>query len=473
VGLDDTDSSQGGCTTWVLSELLREAAEIEGVGLVGWPRLVRLNPGVPWKTRGNAALAARFGRGRGRPSTVGQVGGKGLSSYERGDPLLPSQVDALWEAALQVLRRGSRWRDPGTDPTVVMSRRPLPPEVYWRAVQEEVPRGWVFDLLAERSDVRVAAFGSGQGIVGAAAALAWPRRRRTWEAIAYRAPSRWGTEREVELRRVRGLVARFPDTFLSRDEATRRTLVAPHTPCPILYGVRATSPELLPRALRSLQGPHDERPERWVLFETNQASGDHLAERTASEALPGTSGIFHGSIRTLPQVLRGGHVRIALEDPTGGLEALAFEPTRTLPAVARELLPGDRVRVWGSVPWGGPPGTIHLEGIQVLEARPRWNKVSNPRCDRCGRSMGSWGKGKGFRCPHCRTLLPPESAKGRWVSRSVLRGTHLATPSARRHLSPLVAPRTPRGRPPGIHIARLSPRNAPNSPEQTSREGTG
>jgi tRNA(Ile2) 2-agmatinylcytidine synthetase len=56
VGLDDTDSrSRGMCTTYVAT---RVAQRLRNAGrLVGQPRLVRLNPAVEYKTRGNAALA--------------------------------------------------------------------------------------------------------------------------------------------------------------------------------------------------------------------------------------------------------------------------------------------------------------------------------------------------------------------------------------------------------------------------------
>ena len=54
IGIDDTDSLGGGCTTWLITEIISELSELD---LVDFPRLVRLNPNVPWKTRGNGALS--------------------------------------------------------------------------------------------------------------------------------------------------------------------------------------------------------------------------------------------------------------------------------------------------------------------------------------------------------------------------------------------------------------------------------
>ncbi len=443
LGLDDTDSPKGGCTTWVLSEVLRElSVSGHGIDLVGPPRLVRLNPNVPWKTRGNAALSARFGVGVGAPRGLGEFGRRRrpLLSYPRGKPLTASQEDELWRTAVEVVLRSSDRSVEGTDPTVLLTPGPLPPDLYWRAVREVVPWRAVEDQLLEVPGVRLAAFGSGQGVVGAAASIAWPGRRATWEAIAYRHASRWGSARNVDAGSVRRVAARYPETFLSYDDETRRTMVAPHTPCPILFGMRASRPDRLPKAIAEVTP--GEPLERWLLFRTNQATGDHLVRRTLGDRAPASSGIYEGLVADAPELLTGGHVRFRIEAGGVQLPCVAFEPTKRLPKISRALLRGDRVRVWGSFPFG--PGEadrgVRLEGIQVLSTRPVWEKVRNPRCPSCGRRMGSVGAGKGFRCSVCGRRTAPERAKGRWVARGAMRGTYLPTPSARRHLAPRRAP---------------------------------
>ncbi|MDE1819529.1 MAG: DUF1743 domain-containing protein [Euryarchaeota archaeon] len=446
VGIDDTDSPKGGCTTWVLSEVLRRVArEGDGIDLIGPPRLVRLNPNIPWKTRGNAALAARFGRGRGPSHRVGASRGVPLLAHDRADPLRPPQVDRLWEIVLDVVARASDRSEPGTDPTVVLAPGALPSELYWRAVREVVPWREVREELLKVKGLRFAAYGSGQGLVGATAAISWPGRRATWEAIAYRGPSRWGTPRHVDGESVRRVAERYEETFLSFDERTRRTLVAPHTPCPILFGLRALTPSRLPRAVEEIEA--GEELDRWVLFRTNQATGDHLLPRPLSETSPGTSGVYQGVVARAPEPLPGGHVLLTLSDDGLSLGCVAFEPTKTLPRLARELLPGDQVRVWGSYPCERVGARrLRLEGMELLRARPLWLKRHNPRCPRCQKRMRSLGAGKGFRCGACGGRSPPESASGTWLPRSHLQGVYLPTPSARRHLAPLRAPR-PRGRP--------------------------
>jgi len=58
IGFDDTDSTRKGCTTYVAA-LLVEKLEKLGVEFIDYPNLIRLNPNVPWKTRGNGALCLR------------------------------------------------------------------------------------------------------------------------------------------------------------------------------------------------------------------------------------------------------------------------------------------------------------------------------------------------------------------------------------------------------------------------------
>jgi len=54
VGIDDTDSSRGYCTTYLA---YRIAADLRpDLAVLPYPSLVRLNPNIPFKTRGNAAV---------------------------------------------------------------------------------------------------------------------------------------------------------------------------------------------------------------------------------------------------------------------------------------------------------------------------------------------------------------------------------------------------------------------------------
>ncbi|WP_054844336.1 hypothetical protein [Vulcanisaeta souniana] len=59
LGIDDTDWEGGGCTTYVMYSFIKYLDKENHVdSIVGLPRLTRLNPYVPFKTRGgNASLS--------------------------------------------------------------------------------------------------------------------------------------------------------------------------------------------------------------------------------------------------------------------------------------------------------------------------------------------------------------------------------------------------------------------------------
>jgi tRNA(Ile2)-agmatinylcytidine synthase len=430
LGIDDTDSPEGGCTTWVLTELLALARE-EDVDLIGEPRLVRLNPNIPWRTRGNAALAARFGRGRGPRRRLGEVSGRPIWSFAEGGALSSVRESIFVDRAWDRVRESSRLGEPRTDPALVAVRHRLPAHLYARAVREVVPIEDARRYLESVGAV-VHAEGDGRGVVGASAAITWPGRRVTWELIAYRPISREGARRRVDAASVRAAARSHPRLFLCHDPRTRRLLVTPHTPCPILFGLRATDPESPMRARAEVIS---EPVDRWVLFRTNQGTGDHLRSRRAREVEPFGAGRVSGRVLEAPRSLKGGHVQLRIQDPVGDvLETIAFEPTKTLPHIASGLAPGDRVVVWGSRDAGA---TLKMEGIRVLSLAPRWSPPTSPSCPDCLRATRSLGRLRGFRCPQCRRRFPPEAAVRTRRPATVKRGDYHPTPSARRHLAPL------------------------------------
>ena len=60
IGFDDTDSYSGKCTTnlafKITSKLLSQTDSV----FIDYPLLVRLNPNIPWKTRGNGGICLRI-----------------------------------------------------------------------------------------------------------------------------------------------------------------------------------------------------------------------------------------------------------------------------------------------------------------------------------------------------------------------------------------------------------------------------
>ncbi|MCI4327724.1 MAG: tRNA(Ile)(2)-agmatinylcytidine synthase [Thermoplasmata archaeon] len=433
LGVDDTDSPSGGCTTHLLTDLVG-LAEDHGLDVLGDPRLVRLNPNVPWKTRGNAALSVRFGSGRGRSRTIGELHGRPVRAFSSGRAPADRVVSEFREAAWELVRSTAR-PDEATDPALVVVSRALPADLYRAAVTSVVD--------PESVERRLASVGawwrthrSNRGIVGAAAAAAWPGRRRTWELIAYRSPTASGP-RNVDAASVRAAARREPSLFLCHDPRTRRLMVAPHTPCPILFGLRATTPEAAVRARPQIRS---EPVDRWLLFRTNQATGDHLRGDPTFPLAKFTPARFQGVVLAPPQSLRGGHVAFSLSGPGGTTECRVFEPTKVLPPIARSLRPGDALVVWGGT---GADPVFRVEGIRLVAHSLAPTARLPPRCPTCERRARSLGTARGYKCPGCHRRWPPEAGRPVRQPPIVPLGTYHPTPSARRHLAPRGPERSP------------------------------
>src|SRR5207245_1141553 len=111
----------------------------------------------------------------------------------------------------------------------------------------------------------------------------------------------------------------------------------------------------------------------------------HLGKtRRAADLKPHRSGVITGRVDEMPRVLRGGHVIFRLSDDSGLVDCAVYRPTGSLSVVARDLLPGDRVRVYGGVRGRreGRP-TLNVEKLEVLRLVEKIRRV-NPACPNCG-----------------------------------------------------------------------------------------
>ncbi len=435
VGLDDTDSLTRMCTTYVATELL---ARVRGLDPIGYPRLVRLNPNIPWKTRGNGALCLRLGLGRGAPFPIGRLNGKEVMAYPRSGPVEPNED--LYEVSEDVVMELADFEDPDVQPGLVVTRRRPGPGLYWKAVRDVVPQEDVEPLLDE-ADYHFAPRGT-RGLIGALASISWRPRDTTYEVLAYRSKERWGTRRLVKEEDVMALDERFPSTFNNYDFENRHVVIAPSSPCPVLLGIRGDVVADLPRALLSLRS---EPVDRWLLFETNQATDEHLIRREVRNLQPHTSAIVEGTVGEPPRPFPGGHVVFQLEDNGGKVDCVAYEPSKAFRRTILELRQGDKIRAYGSI--RDEPRSINLEKLEVLDLPLLTVKIANPRCPSCRKSMKSVGRAGGFRCRRCGTRAPAEEAPFRPVARNIRRGIYEPPVSARRHLSKPIKRIKARGHP--------------------------
>lgn len=414
IGIDDTDSTRKGCTTYVAA-LLVERLEKLGASFIDYPNLIRLNPNAPWKTRGNGALCLRI----------------------RCDENSESRIK---EAVVSTVEEQSDLESRGTDPGIVFLKRKRPP-VEVQLFAKNATRG-IVDLrdatkLIGKFRAEALAFKDGRGIIGALAAIGETLSAdHTYEIIAYRWPENWGTKRRVDQESVfRMDAATKPYTFNNVDIEKKRIIITPRGPDPILFGIRGEKAETVKRAFGMVRTL--EPVERWVIFRTNQGTDAHLKKvEQLSEIRPYNPVVTRGTVSADPQMIRGRHVIFRIRDATSEVDCAAYEPTGSLRNVVRKLAVGDNVEVYGGVrpPSRDVPLTINLEKLRILRLAPQF-VYRNPICLKCGRRLKSMGTNKGFRCDKCGSRYNSLTKDRVRLKRDVKRGLYITASRSQRHLT--------------------------------------
>jgi tRNA(Ile2)-agmatinylcytidine synthase len=423
IGIDDTDSRFGMCTTFLASEIIRE---FEDYDLIGLPRLVRLNPNIPWKTRGNGAICLRLGKGVGQSKPVCMIGDRAYGFYEDGTG--SQNVEEFEPRVAEIIESFYMLDDENTNPAFVIMKEDPPESLYWRAVRGIVTLDEVRDLVEGKGTYRL--YKNGRGLIGATSAIAWRPNDRTYEIITYRQRDKWGTEREIDEDSVVAMDKQFSSTFNNYDYDENHVVIAPNSPCPVLFGIRGDDPDDLLPAMSTIKGEH---PERWTLFLTNQGTDDHLVERKVGEINEFESVITRANVISEPRTIFGGHLIFRISDGNE-IDCAAYEPSKGFRNVVNDLRPGDVITVYGSIRMD-PRRTVNVEKLRIDSLADVEEKAGNPRCPECGKRMKSIGSGVGYRCKRCHIKVDDDEAEIVAVQRMLSPGFYEPPVSARRHLS--------------------------------------
>jgi len=413
VGIDDTDSPRMGCTTYVAALLVEELTKL-GCTFVDYPNLVRLNPNVPWKTRGNGAICLRF-----------------TCDEER--------IGSAMRTIVGIVKRNSDLAHKRTDPAVACLRGEVPAEltVFSKKVIRSVATVKEAEKIARKSKISCVSLKGRKGIIGAIAAIGETLQGdHTYELIAYRTPRSRSSPRKVDPESILRMDRETrPLTFNNIDPETGRILITPRGRDPILYGIRGENPDIVLRGRGIVKA--DENVERWVIFRTNHGTDDHLSQvPNVAQVLPHRPAVVTGRVSTMPHTIPGGHVIFGLGDASGAIDCAAYEPTGSFRNAVRKLVVGDVVEAYGGIRKGTKKygHTLNLEKIKVLDLAQDI-RFENPRCSKCGRRMESAGRGQGFRCRKCRIEDPAARKIPIAVERELAPGMYLPPPRAHRHLT--------------------------------------
>jgi tRNA(Ile2)-agmatinylcytidine synthase len=395
IGIDDTDSPQGMCTTYLGAVLARRL--IKEHMQVREARLVRLNPNVTFKTRGNAAIMLNV----------------------EGDQ------DRAFAIACALVEELADFSCANTNPGVVVTERKPDPAFYRKAVTDFCTIDEAVAIL-EEAGARYRGWKIRRGLIGATAAVASELPDTTSEILVYREPARFGTSRSVDRQSLfEAEAATFPHTWDTVDTINDVVVCVPHTPDPVLFGIRGESPHWVMAARQMIDSEKPGLEQIWV---TNQGTDAHLLAATIGALREGLSYRVRGTVADPMKTGTGGHVSFTIRDSDHAVRCMAYEPTKNFRQIVRQLVPGDTIIAVGSF----KKGSINLEKIRIVSlARPVITRP--PLCLSCSKRMTSDGKGKGYKCKKCGARSDEQDVQE--IPRTLETGWYEVPPTARRHLA--------------------------------------
>ena len=177
IGFDDTDSPKGMCTTFLAYKIV-DYLKKQNSELLDFPRLIRFNPNIPWKTRGNGAVSLKIKTKNptkiknkikdlvSKYSDTKNGANPGLVFYE--NKTIPSNFIEFSELAL------------------------------WQLINRNQAK-----KFASKNDLEIFYIGNGQGLVGAIGAIGYQFNDHTLELLSYRKSSKFGKERKLSSQSVK------------------------------------------------------------------------------------------------------------------------------------------------------------------------------------------------------------------------------------------------------------------------------
>ena len=386
LGLDDTDSLKGGCTTEVLYRLIQSLPQHVGVGQA---RLVRLWPFARRRTRGNAAVAVE------------------LSTTD--EPALLEFLDEYWfnhllplKDTVEVSEHSEREQYPSDPGMVWFTDKINDEEFYRRGLREEV--------FLETLPIPTQSWG-GHGRIGATLAVLWPAERTTFEAIAWRESTN-ESPRQLD-QKAMTLIEEMAESFLCRDDRLGTSMLAPRGASPVLFGIRTWTLDAANEALKLLvNAPGTEETSGSMVFETNHATNDHLDEP------------IEFCVEKV-EILKGGHTLIH----TDKHRFVAFKESGEIAKICQQLKPNDILECNGLM---SPDHSIHIEVLRIRHLVANQNR---PSCPTCQKALSSMGANQGLRCKKCGFKSEDEWVEthrdlpvNQWIQPPASSRRHLAKP---------------------------------------------
>ena len=407
IGIDDTDSPKGMCTTF-LSYKIVKFLEKQEIQFMDFPSLIRFNPNIPWKTRGNGAVR--------------------LTIKTKNPKKIKNKITQL-VASYSDTKNGA---NPGL---VFYQNEKIPASFHkfsklalWKLISRKQAKQFVSE-----NNIESFYLGNGQGLVGAISAVGYKFFDHTFELLCYRKKSQFGKKRDISNDSVKKMQsATFPDTFNSYDIENDRVLITPHGPDPVFYGVRGETIKSVVRASTIVNS--DEKLDGYMVFKSNQGTGDHLNnELQVDDLKPFTSGFLVGEVCNKPVTEQGGHVFFSIQVKDKKIRCAVYKPTK-ITKIAQHLILGDKIHLGGGIRKASKKHgrVLNVEFLRVLQLAKNYLLV-NPTCKKCNKKMKSKGNKQGFGCVKCSNSSISKSILE--IPRKIQCKLYLPSVSAHRHLT--------------------------------------
>ena len=407
IGFDDTDSPKGMCTTFLAFKIV-DLLHKQKTKFIDFPRLIRFNPNIPWKTRGNGAVSLRVKTTN--PNKIKREIKKLVTKYS--DVKNGANPGLVFFESEQIPKDFSEF-----------SKLAL-----WQLINRDNAK-----KFAKKNNLDFFYYGNGQGLVGAIGAIGYEFDDNTLELLSYRKRPKFGTPRNLSANSVKLMQEKtFPQTYNSFDTKKGRILIAPHGPDPVFYGIRGENIDSLLIASKMIKT--DEKLNGYMIFKSNQGTGDHLKNNLNPANLkPYSSGKLLGIVSSSPKIVKGGHVFFKINSNNFEINCAVYKPTG-ITSVASKLIKGDKLLVGGGVRKASKlhPRMLNLEFIKILHLEKQLIP-SNPLCKNCNKNMKSKGKNQGFQCVIC-----GKKSKNKIFlekTRGLKKKSYLPIISAHRHLT--------------------------------------
>ena len=303
IGFDDTDSLKGSCTTHLATLITTEI--FNQVTFLDFPNLIRLNPNIPYKTRGNGAIALRI-------------------SGERSD------LENSKEVVINLTEKFARIEDENTNPGIVFLEGEVPSKVmdFSKRAMWDVLTINEAEKFEKMNKIQLIKYRNGRGIVGGLSAIGnLLTNDFTYEHLTYRLPEKYGTKRLINRESIIAADKATPLTFNNVDYDYSAVMITPRGADPVFSGIRGETVSEVIKAWNLIE-PLEEIA-MTMIFRTNQHTNQHFVNQfSIHELRPHISAIIKGTLSKQPFYIEGSHLIFTIKDNSGEVDCAAYEPTK-------------------------------------------------------------------------------------------------------------------------------------------------